>query len=94
VAVEKGPIPRDEPVLDLTATADPDDPARVTLRWPYLPCDATLLLTVDAAGDSFVLERQGCVLRDDIGAEDPQVVLTFSRPVDPATFDLEFVETP
>lgn len=94
VAVENGPIPTDDAVTDLTAVADPDDPTRVTLRWPFAPCDATLLLTIDAAGDSMRLERQGCVIGDTIGGEDPQIVLTFSGPVDPSTFDLEFVETP
>ncbi len=94
VAVENGPIPADEPVTDLTATAVPGDPTRVTLRWPFAPCDATLVLTVDAARASFGLERQGCVIGDTIGGNDPQVVLTFSGPVNPETFALELVETP
>ena len=94
VAVENGPIPRDEQVDGITATLDPEDPTRVVLRWPFAPCDATLLLTVDAAGGSYVLDRQGCVIGDTVGGEDPQIVLTFSAPVDPTTWGLELVETP
>jgi hypothetical protein len=94
VDVERGPVPVDEPVDEMTAAADPENPSRVILRWPFKPCDEALLLSVDAAGDSFVLERQGCVVGDAIGGEDHQVVLTFRGPVDPATFDLELVETP
>lgn len=94
VAVKNGPSPVDEPVTELIATRDPEDPSRVVLRWPFKPCDEKLLLTVDPAADSFVLERKGCVIGDTIGGADHQVVLTFSRAVEPTTFDLELVETP
>jgi len=94
VAVENGRVLLDEPVTDIVAIADPDDPMRLIVRWPFKPCDEELVLTVDRAAERLVLERRGCVIGDTIGGNDHQITLTFAGPVAVASLDLQLTEVP
>jgi hypothetical protein len=59
------------------------DPATVVLTWGGSPCDTIHQMTIDPDGLTIVIERPAC--QGDAMGVDHAVVLTFDRPVDPAT---------
>jgi hypothetical protein len=71
------------PFGTVAATGLAGDSATVVLTWSGLPCDTTHQLTIDPDGLTMRIERPAC--QGDAMGVDHAVVLTFDRPVDPAT---------